>query len=160
MANNKQFFNNSNPNDAVYYRGRCCMDTRCKAPIHELWKPYLCTVCGKMYHNIFCGTFTESSSLCSGCSKEKSKKKEKVVDKLEFEKHVTKPTEKAGSKEVLEHLLRKEDFGQSWFYKTNDDIKKYAHFFWVEPKKQPRLFMAEPSSVKLDDLELKVCLLY
>ena len=135
------------------------MDKMCRAPINELRKPYVCTVCGRIYHNIFCGTFTESSSLCSGCSAEKSKKKEKVVDKVEFVKPVTKPMEKPepDSKEVLE-LVQKEDFGQSWFYKTNDDIKRYAHFFWVEPKKHPRLFMAEPSSVKLDDLELKVCL--
>ena len=172
LANNQKFFNYTNPNDAVYYRGRCCMDARCKAPIHEIRKPYVCTVCGKMYHNIFCGTYDENSSLCSGCS-EKPKKKEIVVDKVQFVKPVTKTTEKAGSKVVLEELVekggskvvleemvRKEDFGESWFYKTNDDLKKYAHFFYVVPGKTPRLFMAEPNSVQLDDLETKVCLSY
>ena len=60
------------------------MDERCKAPTNELRKPYVCNICGKMYHNILCGILTEDSSLCSGCSAKKCEKAAKTVDKVQL----------------------------------------------------------------------------
>ena len=115
------------------------MNMRCKAPMNKIREKYKCDICTKICHNILCGTYSENSSLCSGCVTEKLKKNKSGVDKLQFLKPtktlpVTKKNEKAGSKLVLEQLVRKEDFGQAWFYKTKNDIKKYAHFFLSHQK--------------------------
>ena len=69
------------------------------------------------------------------------------------------PNKAASKKNILEQLLRMEDFGKWWFYKTNDDIKKYMHFFFADKLKPPRMYMVDPQDVILDDLELMVCLL-
>ena len=144
------------------------MDDKCKAPINDLCKPYVCNICGKMYHNILCGTFTENSSLCSGCSAKKSdkttEKTDKKVDNIQL---VVTPTQRVNvertntafwRKMYLEQLLQTEDFGKKWFYQTNDDINKYMHFCFADKLKQPTMFMVQPADVTFDDLQLEVCL--
>ncbi len=58
----------------------------------------------------------------------------------------------------LEQLLQTEDFGKKWFYQTNNDIKRYMHFFFADKLKLPTMFMVQPDNVTFDDLQLKVCL--
>ena len=63
----------ANPGDAIYFIGRCFLEDNCHGPIMELRPRYVCDTCDKIYHNIVCREYSESSSVCFNCSVESKK---------------------------------------------------------------------------------------
>ena len=130
----------------------------------ELRSQYVCDICGKIYHNIVCGEKSEATSICFSCSTNSKKAILKPAGTNENDLAripSTKPRHNSTNKnkDELEELLREEDFGKYWFYKTNDELEKEMHFFHVYKEAPPRMYMVKPKDVLLHDLQVKVCFL-
>ena len=83
------------------------MEKRCKSPTNELRKQYVCDICGRIYHNVVCGTFSDGSSLCSGCSAKKYEKTAKTVDNVQL---VVTPTQRLIAKKIQIRLVRRKKY--------------------------------------------------